>query len=327
MAGLTLFVQSHTGTKHPVDLLPTATVADLRQAAEEAGAGTALVYQGERLTDDQMMLADLGICPEAVVEASLRSATTLVFDNMSSHYSKLSNCAIVRKLGMHGYGCAQASTVIKEGRHLWSLQVRLGQAGTTNFCIGVVRAGASVDINLSSCTGTALCIIDHAFSAKSGDIFTMLLDADEAKMKWWHNSTLHESPYISSSMDLAGAIADGGVVPVIGSWGAADRSGDGCEIIECPILEKCLPAGTANAIVYAPVTPERTPGFLDVEQIAAAENRMCSSATSSCADTETDDDDAAAPAPPPTLPKHKHFDPFSTAAPAKKKEHGRCCIQ
>eukprot|EP00756_Hemistasia_phaeocysticola_P005056 Hpha_TRINITY_DN13151_c0_g1::TRINITY_DN13151_c0_g1_i1::g.113699::m.113699 len=72
MAGLELWVECQ-GQTRPVELDPSATVGDLKRAAEKSFGvdGSTLNFQGEPLADESMPLADAGVCPESRVEMTL----------------------------------------------------------------------------------------------------------------------------------------------------------------------------------------------------------------------------------------------------------------
>eukprot|EP00756_Hemistasia_phaeocysticola_P046265 Hpha_TRINITY_DN20044_c0_g1::TRINITY_DN20044_c0_g1_i1::g.147771::m.147771 len=69
MAGLLLFLQDDTQKLVPVEVGVEATVADVIAAAGPQFANTTLSYQGEALKASDV-LADLGVCPQSVIQAS-----------------------------------------------------------------------------------------------------------------------------------------------------------------------------------------------------------------------------------------------------------------
>eukprot|EP01065_Artemidia_motanka_P005056 TRINITY_DN1240_c0_g1_i3.p1 TRINITY_DN1240_c0_g1~~TRINITY_DN1240_c0_g1_i3.p1 ORF type:complete len:221 (+),score=46.09 TRINITY_DN1240_c0_g1_i3:3-665(+) len=79
---LELFAELPTGETVPVSVDMMATVADLRQQLKEVDpkyAQCKISFAGEGLTDDDGVLADLGLCPEArfqVVHGRFTFATT-----------------------------------------------------------------------------------------------------------------------------------------------------------------------------------------------------------------------------------------------------------
>ena len=67
--GLVIFATSPSGNEVQLELNPTATVGDLRRAAEAEGIGSRsiLLFHGEQLRDNAMQLAEVGMSNEAKV--------------------------------------------------------------------------------------------------------------------------------------------------------------------------------------------------------------------------------------------------------------------
>eukprot|EP00756_Hemistasia_phaeocysticola_P057357 Hpha_TRINITY_DN33979_c0_g1::TRINITY_DN33979_c0_g1_i1::g.69549::m.69549 len=266
MPDLLVYLQDVDGTKYAEELPYTATVDDLRAAAERLGVGSQLSYQGEVLAfDGSVSLADIGICMESCVSAAVPEHP-IFFEHVAAEFDVSSDrLSVVRKASASGsssYQCAITNITINEGgKYFWCIRVRLGQAGTSNYCIGVCnRNKARVNMNLSA-RSVAHCLIDHAFQARTGDYFGVMLDitSSPGELRVWLNGEEKQRPYLANRIpDLLREARTDGLAPVIGSWGACSGSpGDGAEIVACPFIGICIPPGTSGVTVFAPY-PGRT---------------------------------------------------------------------